>query len=270
MRPTVSAELGGPARSMLAVSLLVALAVSVCGLMIWLGLRAPILSTTPTSARPLFGPAPESVQSPVLVEFLKLFFAALIGVIVSAVHRRYPGEKPITRSLAQAQVLLCVAGALMMIIIGDSLPRALGIAGGATIVRFRTPVDDPKDSTVLFLLLGLGMACGMGLFTVAGVGLGFLCVCLVLLDLVVERKPRAMTLEMAADGPEFPYEYVNRLLSAYRIRFEPREVGHGPKATTHYLCMIDPETPLQRLTEQLLDTDAGGVRRVAWEIPRKA
>jgi hypothetical protein len=255
---------------MAAVSLLVALAVIVCGVMIWLGLRAPMASTTPNLARTLFGPAADTAQSPVLVEFLKLFFAALIGVIVSAVHRRYPGEKPITRSLAQAQVLLCVAGALMMIIIGDSLPRALGIAGGATIVRFRTPVDDPKDSTVLFLLLGLGMACGMGLFPVAGVGLLFLCVCLVLLDFVVERKPRAMTLEMAADGPEFPYEYVNRLLSAYRIRFEPREVGHGSKATTHYLCMIDPETPLQRLTEQLLDTDAGGVRRVAWEIPRKS
>jgi hypothetical protein len=269
-RPAVSEDLGRPARSALTVGLLVALAAVLCGAMIWLGLHTPLQGTGSAAARPILEASPEAREGPVLAELLKLLFAALIGVVVSAVHRHHPGDKPITRSLAQAQVLLCVAGALMMIIIGDSLPRALGIAGGATIIRFRTPVDDPKDSTVLFLLLGLGMACGMGLFAVAGLGLVFLCVCLVLLDLFVERKPRTMTLEMAADGPDFPHEYVNRLLSAYRVRFEPREVGHGSKATTQYMCMVDPDTPLQRLTEQLLDAEAGGVRKVAWEIPRKA
>ena len=31
------------------------------------------------------------------------------------------------------------------------------IAGAAAIIRFRTPVEDPKDSVVLFILLGLGI-----------------------------------------------------------------------------------------------------------------
>ncbi len=204
------------------------------------------------------------------VEALKLVFAALIGGLVSAVHRRYPGDKPISRSLAQAQVLLCVAGALMMIIIGNSFARALGIAGGATIVRFRTPVDDAKDSTVLFLVLGLGMACGLGEFGVAGLGMAFLCLCLVLLDWIVERKPRAMILEMEAIGAEFPADYVNRLLAAYQVQFEPREVGQqGQKATVRYACTLDPDTPLQRLSEQLTDASAAGLKSVTWETPKK-
>src|SRR5688572_20360327 len=173
-----------------------------------------------------------------VVELLKLVFAGVIGAVVSAVHRRYPGDKPISRSLAQAQILLCVAGALMMIIIGNSLARALGIAGGATIIRFRTPVEDPKDTTVLFLLLGLGMASGLGSFAVAGLGAAFLCLCLVLLDFVGERKPRSMILEMVARGDVFPSEYVNRLLAAYQIRYEPREVEHGKKATLRYHCTL--------------------------------
>lgn len=215
-----------------------------------------------------FDSAGERVFSP-LAEVLKLVFAAAIGAVVMFVHRRYPGDKPISRSLAQAQVLLCVAGALMMIIIGNSLARALGIAGGATIVRFRTPVEDPKDTTVLFLLLGLGMASGLGSFAVAGLGAAFLCICLALLDFVGERKQRAMMLEMVASGSEFPTEYVGRLLAAYRIRCEPREVDAGKKATVRYLCHLDPDTPLQRLSEQLMDPAASALKSVVWESPKK-
>ena len=75
-------------------------------------------------------------------------------------------------------MLLCVSGAMMMIIIGNSLARAFGIAGAASIIRFRTPVDDPKDVTILFLLMGLGMSSGLGAFAVAGLGTAFLCIAL--------------------------------------------------------------------------------------------
>ena len=205
----------------------------------------------------------------VLTEALKLLLAVLIGGIVSTVHRRHPGDQPLGRSLAQAQVLLCLAGALMMIIIGDSMARAFGIAGGAAIIRFRTPVEDPKDTTVLFLVLSLGMACGVGSFAVAGIGTVFLCASLVALDRFFERKPRAMLLEMVAAGSDFPSAYVGRLLAAYGIPFEPRIEHHGSKATCTYLCMVPPEIPLPRLSEQLMDLDAGGLKKVSWETPKK-
>src|SRR4051794_35827846 len=75
-------------------------------------------------------------------ELLKLIVAALIGIIITTVHKRYHRDRPLTRSLLQAQVLLCVAGAMVMVIIGSSVARAFGVAGAAGIVRFRTPVDD--------------------------------------------------------------------------------------------------------------------------------
>ncbi len=243
--------------------------------LVWFEQRWPI---TPGGAGgsalpPILSGAPAGPGAPAFhagMEALKLVFAGLIGALISAVHRRHPGDKPISRSLAQAQILLCVAGALMMIIINDSLARALGIAGGATIVRFRTPVEDPKDSTVLFLLLGLGMACGLGEFGVAGLGTAFLCLCLPLLDWMVERKPRAMMLEMVSSGPDFPADYVNHLLAAYQVRFEPREVNqHAQKATVRYYCTLDPDTPLQRLSEQLTDASASGLKSVSWETQKK-
>src|SRR5258706_12787390 len=131
-------------------------------------------------------------------ELLKLVLATLIGIMVTAVHKRYHRDKPLTRSLQQAQILLCVAGAMVMVIIGSSLARAFGVAGAAGIVRFRTPVEDPKDSTILFLLVGLGMACGVGLLEVAAMGTVFLCLVLVVLDRFGEVKARTMILSLTA------------------------------------------------------------------------
>jgi len=259
----------------LPVWLLIAAALVMAAGLVWLEQQWPMRAGAPGASPLLPVPAGPAGNFPAPlshagVETLKLVAAGLIGALISAVHRRRPGDKPISRSLAQAQILLCVAGALMMIIIGNSLARALGIAGGATIIRFRTPVEDPKDSTVLFILLGLGMACGLGELGVAGLGAAFLCLCLVLLDWIVDRKPRTMMLEMVSASPEFPADYVNRLLAAYQVRFEPREVNqHGQKATVRYYCTLDPDTPLQRLSEQLTDVSAYGLKSVTWETQKK-
>jgi Domain of unknown function (DUF4956) len=207
-----------------------------------------------------------------LQELVKLVVAAIIGLFVTAVHRRYPSDKPLTRSLAQAEILLCMAGSLMMIIIGGSLARAFGVVGAASIIRFRTPVEDPKDTTILFLLLGLGMACGMGIFAIAGLGTALLCLLLALLNQLPDQKPRMMTVEMIVDGAEFPTEYVQRLLSAYRIDFEPCEVDkHGNESTVKYdVTLLDPNTPLQALSDQLMDHQAAALKSVTWKIPKKA
>src|SRR4030095_912356 len=132
----------------------------------------------------------------------KMIAAALIGALVTAIHTPVSRDRP--KSLEQAQTLLCVSGAMMMIIIGNSLARAFGIAGAAGIVRFRTPVDDPKDVTILFLLMGLGMATGLGAFAVAGLGTAFLCVALMALSRVSTERPRVMSVEISAAGREFP------------------------------------------------------------------
>jgi hypothetical protein len=126
-------------------------------------------------------------QSNPFLSLTKLVVAALIGVLITMVHRSTSREKPLTRSMEQAQVLLCVSGAVVMIIIGNSIARAFGIAGAASIIRFRTPVEDPKDITILFLLMGLGMAAGLGAFAVAGLATAFLCVLLLVLDRLPSR-----------------------------------------------------------------------------------
>ena len=203
------------------------------------------------------------------VELLKLVIAAMVGIVVTAVHKRYHRDRPLPRSLQQAQVLLCVAGAMVMVIIGNSVARAFGVAGAAGIVRFRTPVEDPKDTTILFLLVGLGMACGVGLLEVAGLGTVFLCVVLAVLDRFGEAKGRTMILSLVASGSEFPSEHVNRVLNSTVDFYEAREVLQGDEAVVKYSVTMSPHASLGWLSQQLMANGTSGLKSVSWAEPSK-
>jgi len=203
------------------------------------------------------------------LEFLKLLAAFLIGLLVTSVYRVGSREKVAGLSMEQAQVLLCVAGALMMIIIGDSLARAFGIAGGASIVRFRTPVEDPKDTIVLFLMLGLGMSCGVGAFALAGLGTAFVCGVLIWLKRQAEAKPRVMTLVLSAEGGDFPVAHVEGVLTRHHVHFETREASHGEQAGVRYRVWVPHDTLLGHLSEELKANDGATLKSVTWERLRK-
>jgi anti-anti-sigma factor len=221
----------------------------------------------PATGIPVDGSPARVMQS--FAELLKLVAAAAIGLLVTAV-RRWQRRARQTRSMEQAQVLLCVSGAMMMIIIGDSVARAFGIAGAAAIIRFRTPVEDPEDITVLFLLMGLGMSAGLGAFGVAGLATAFLCVLLLVLDRVGTAKPRAMMVEIEAEGREFPSAHVHSVFAQHGVVFEPREVSQGKNVAVRYHAALDPSQSLEELSDRLVSDGRAGVKAVAWEPPKKS
>jgi anti-anti-sigma factor len=230
----------------------------------------------PPSLAPRFPPAVGSADGAAaerlqpLVELLKLVMAAAIGMLVTAVRRWQRRTPAMTRSMEQAQVLLCVSGAMMMIIIGDSVARAFGIAGAAAIIRFRTPVEDPEDITVLFLLMGLGMSAGLGAFAVAGLATAFLCGLLLVLDRTGAAKPRTMMIEVEADGREFPSGHVQRVFAQHGVVFEPREVSQGKTVAIRYHATLEPAQSLEELSERLVADGEAGVKAVSWEPPKKS
>lgn len=198
------------------------------------------------------------------IELLKLVVATLVGLLVTAIHQ--PRDR--SPAMEQAQTLLCVSGTMMMIIIGDSLVRAFGIAGAAGIIRFRTPVDDPKDVTILFLLMGLGMSVGIGAFAVAGLGTGFLCTVLLMLHGTSTRHARIMSVQILASGRQFPTSHVEGVFARNQIVFEPREISTADDVTVKYHTRLDPRTSLDDLSVQLM-ADGTEVKSVTWEHPKR-
>jgi anti-anti-sigma factor len=198
----------------------------------------------------------------------KFVAAGLIGLLVTAVQRRFQ-DKPMTQAMEHAEVLLCVSGALVMMIIGESLARAFGIAGAASIIRFRTPVEDPKDITVLFILMALGMATGIGSVGIAASGTAFVCLFMVILQHAGGGRRRTMMVQIGAAGKEFPVAHVQGVFARNHIVFEPRELAHKKEVTMVYHATLDPSVSLEDVSAQLVQGDAG-VTSVSWESPKRS
>jgi hypothetical protein len=133
----------------------------------------------PPPPNPIFGDLEDYLvanRNAWYVILTKLALAAFLGLILALVYRAtYTGKKKkYSMSMMQTQLLLAIGGSLIWIIIATSLVRAFGLAGMVGLIRYRTPVRDPKDNVMVFLSMGVGMACGLNQVTVAVVATAFL------------------------------------------------------------------------------------------------
>jgi hypothetical protein len=203
--------------------------------------------------------------SPVLDAVRKLGLAALAGVAVTAVQRRMKGAAAAYGSLERAQVLLAVAGALTMVLIDNSIARAFGIAGAASVVRFRTPVEDPTDAGVLFLLMGIGMCSGVGAFGLAATGA--LAVCVLLAGMgtpAAGPSRRGFTIEVVAAGPQFPADHVAGVLARHLVEVDLAEWKQAADIRVRYRALADSGLSLKTLSAELMQ--GAGVASVSTEV----
>ena len=67
-------------------------------------------------------------------------------------------------------MILGMVTALVMMVIGNSIARAFSLVGALSIIRFRTPVKDTRDTAFVFFALAVGMAAGTGSHVIAVLG----------------------------------------------------------------------------------------------------
>jgi hypothetical protein len=91
--------------------------------------------------------------------------AALGAALALRPRRREQGHRSVL--VVQTQIMLAVVGAVIMLVVGNSLSRAFGIVGAAGLVRYRSSIDDPKEAVVMLCALAAGLAAGVGLYLLA-------------------------------------------------------------------------------------------------------
>ncbi|MBX2901685.1 MAG: DUF4956 domain-containing protein [Cyclobacteriaceae bacterium] len=97
-------------------------------------------------------------------------WAFVLASVIAITHRlTFTGEN-YPKNFFQSLILGAVVTTLVMMAIGDSLARGLGVFGAMAIIRFRTRVDDPRDVLFLFAALSTGLAIGVYGFTISFVG----------------------------------------------------------------------------------------------------
>jgi len=115
---------------------------------------------------------------------LSLGMAAGLGALIAYHPRRQiEVDGPVRdRELKKTLILITVAGAVLVTLIQGSLERAFGLVGLGSFVRYRTSLRNPVDLSIIFILIGLGMACGLNYFEYAITIAGFIYVLLFILD----------------------------------------------------------------------------------------
>lgn len=207
-----------------------------------------------------------------------MLLAALLGGVVAYRRRMTVFE----HNLFHAHILLSVAGALMMLIVGNQLVRAFGLLGAASVVRYRYGLRNPRDASMLIIALGIGMATGVGLYALAVSAAAVVFVFSRGLDLFTTRSDfltvvtRPTTLRVRTIQPEETMARVDQVLAQRGItsrlrRYRQRRTkkdNPAPVFLLVYTVQLGPDDSRSELTADIADEAVISVR---WKTqkPRK-
>jgi hypothetical protein len=120
-------------------------------------------------------PSDADVSLPLLAG--RLAAAFVLGCVVAGVYRLTHGRgRGQAAGLTATLVLLTLLIAMVTLVIGNSVARAFSLVGALAIVRFRTVVEDTRDTAFVIFAVAVGMAVGAGFLAVPLVGIPFVAV----------------------------------------------------------------------------------------------
>lgn len=201
---------------------------------------------------------------------LRFLIAAFLAMLLAFRWRR--GFKITQRNpyVAQTQILLAVVAAAMMMIVGDSAARAFGIFAAASLVRFRTNIRDPKETTVLLICLGVGLACGVGRLDMALILTAFVLLALLILEYFESAQVfRAMEVSIATRNVDETRQVLQKIFERHACSFElrnlEREEAEGETGKLVFGLDLGLSESTDRLSEEMLSEDSKNIAGLEWE-----
>jgi hypothetical protein len=196
----------------------------------------------------------------------RLPLAAALGAAL-ALRPRRRGTPPRDPAVIQTQIILSVVGSVIMLIVGASLARAFGIVGVASLIRYRSKIDDPKDAVVMLSALAVGLASGVGLYGMAVFATAFLVAALWVIESFEPRSRKAFDLKVrAGDQTDELRPRIEAILQRYNCRFELR-------ASSDEEVSYEVEVPLEIQTDDvsnaILRLEPNGHGAVDWAEKKK-
>ena len=195
-----------------------------------------------------------------LQALIALPLAALCGAALAFRPRRR-GTPPRDTAVIQTQILLAVVGAVIMLVVGASLARAFGIVGAASLIRYRSKIDDPKDAVVMLSTLTVGLAAGVGLYLLVAFATAFLLLVLWWTESLEADPFNIFTLTIQTKVSETLRPKIERLLARNQAIFELR--GSSDDALT-YEVQLPLGKHLGRLSTAILAVDTTDNTAVEW------
>jgi len=191
--------------------------------------------------------------------------AMLLGFVVAVVYTGVLGRRKSDPStLATTLVLLTVLISLVTLVIGNSIARAFGLVGALSIVRFRTVVEDTRDTAFVIFAVAVGMACGAGYGTIALLSIPSVAIAAGLMrsfDRGVESSTASLTVRLGLH--QEPDDLLKPIFAKHLAEYHITGAGtakQGASIELTYTIVFRPETTLVKLLQDL--THVEGVQNV--------
>jgi uncharacterized membrane protein YhiD involved in acid resistance len=199
--------------------------------------------------------------------FLRMALATVLGACVAyRIWRLFmPFTSPPSAQGAQTQTLIAAAGCLMVVVIGDNVARAFGLVGLGSFIRFRSGISDPRDAAVMFVMIGIGMACGLGMSFMAVAGTAFVALLLVTFDVTNKSRSKRTLVTINAENPPAIWPQVARLFKNTRVVELSQQNAVLGKESGKLVVELDLRGNMDAATiREILETNqVPGVTRVA-------
>lgn len=204
---------------------------------------------------------------------VRLAVAAGFGLLVAAIYRGTRDTSRAAHSFPGTLVLLCVLIAMVTQVIGTNVALAFSLVGALSIVRFRTAVQDTRDTAFVIFAVACGMAIGAGQPAVAALGTVPIAAVAWLFRDPPRRQGRSATrpyeLEIRTDFSPDAEASVRRIITTHDSTAEVvagRTSKQGTAMTLTYRLRLPRDVSLPALITEL--KGIGPVQSVELQQPR--
>ena len=115
---------------------------------------------------------------------LNFLVAAVIGGVIFLSYRLSHSIAVYSVRFNASLVMLTLVTSLVMCVIGNNVALSLGMVGALSIVRFRTPIKDSRDTAYIFWCIAVGICCGVSEYLIAAVGTGVIFLVMLIFGLI--------------------------------------------------------------------------------------
>lgn len=140
----------------------------------------------------------------------------LITLLIFAVYKATVKRVNYYSNFGIVIMLTAVVTGVIMMIIESNLALSLGMVGALSIIRFRSAIKDPVDTSYIFWAVAVGISAGTGNFMLAIVSSLMIAVFVVAYSYLTASKLKEI---MIVRGQSVDTEKVARVLDSHKVKY---------------------------------------------------
>ena len=194
---------------------------------------------------------------------LSLGLSFVTSVVVAWVYRSTLKNISYSQGYVQTLVMLGMLISLIMLIVGSNIARAFALVGALSVVRFRNAIKETRDVGFIFLVMGIGMACGTRFYSLAIIATLVICAVILVMHrfnwFALDVQRQVVKLQVPADGENYS-DYIDDILIRHTTEYElisTESVRGGSLTEYSYTARLKKGSTSADLVNDLRTVNAG-------------